>query len=105
MPRRLAATFFVLAAALCAARPAYALFEDDEARKRVERLRGEVVENERKVDERLKAIESAVSSASDRSVLIDMSAQLEALKNEMARMRGQLEGLTNQSEVADRRPT
>jgi tol-pal system protein YbgF len=36
-------------------------------------------------------------------VLIDMSSQLEALRNEMARMRGQLEVLTNQQEVADRR--
>jgi len=36
-------------------------------------------------------------------VLIDMSSQLEGLRNEMARMRGQLEVLTNQQEVADRR--
>src|SRR3954469_10421856 len=103
MPRRLATAFFLLATALCAARPAYALFEDDEARKRVDRLRSEVAENQRRVEERLKAIDAAVSTASDRSVLIDMSAQLEALRNEMARMRGQLETLTNQAETADRR--
>src|SRR4051794_2818297 len=103
MARRPATVLLVLAAALCAARPAYALFEDDEARKRVERLRSEVVENQRHVDERLKALDAAMSSASDRGVLIDMSAQLEALRNEMARMRGQLEVLTNQSEVAERR--
>jgi tol-pal system protein YbgF len=103
MPRRLATALFLLATALCAARPAYALFEDDEARKRIDRLRSEVAENQRKVDDRLKAIDAAVSSASDRSVLIDMSSQLEALRNEMARMRGQLEVLTNQAEVADRR--
>ena len=100
---RLAPVIVLLAAALGAARPAYALFEDDEARKRIDRLRSEVAENQRKVDERLKAIDAAVSSASDRSVLIDMSSQLEALRNEMARMRGQLEVLSNQSEVADRR--
>jgi tol-pal system protein YbgF len=103
MPRRLATALFLLATAVCAARPAYALFEDDEARKRVDRLRSEVAENERKIEERLKAIDAAVSSASDRSVLIDMSAQLEALRNEMARMRGQLEVLANQAETADRR--
>src|SRR3954469_1748061 len=103
MPRRLATAFFLLATALCAARPAYALFEDDEARKRVDRLRSEVAENQRRVEERLKAIDAAVSTASDRSVLIDMSAQLEALRNEMARMRGQLEVLSNQAETADRR--
>ena len=103
MLRRLAPVTFLLATLLVAARPAYALFEDDEARKRIDRLRSEVAENQRKVDERLKAIDAAVSNASDRSVLIDMSSQLEALRNEMARMRGQLEVLTNQSEVADRR--
>src|SRR3954462_459637 len=103
MPRRLATALFLLATALCAARPAYALFEDDEARKRIDRLRSEVAENPRKVDDRLKAIDAAVSSASDRSVLIDMSAQLEALRNEMARMRGQLEVLANTAETADRR--
>src|SRR4051794_10360683 len=103
MARRPATVLLVLAAALCAARPAYALFEDDEARKRVERLRSEVVENQRHVDERLKALDAAMSSASDRGVLIDMSAQLEALRNEMARMRGQLEVLSNQAETADRR--
>jgi tol-pal system protein YbgF len=103
MPRRLATALFLLATAVCAARPAYALFEDDEACKRIDRLRSEVAENQRKVDDRLKAIDAAVSSASDRSVLIDMSAQLEALRNEMARMRGQLEVLTNTAETADRR--
>jgi|SRR4051812_6929564 tol-pal system protein YbgF len=103
MPRRLAPAALVLLAALCAARPAYALFEDDEARKRVDRLRSEVADNQRKVEERLKALDAAMSNASDRSVLIDMSSQLEALRNEMARMRGQLEVLANQSETADRR--
>jgi tol-pal system protein YbgF len=103
MPHRLASALFVVATALCVARPAYALFEDDEARKRVDRLRGEVTENQRKVEERLKAIDAALSSASDRSVLIEMSAQLEGLRNEMARMRGQIEVLANQSDTADRR--
>src|SRR5436190_22535075 len=100
MPRRLATALFLLAMALCAARPAYALFEDDEARKRIDRLRGEVAENQRKIDERLKAIDASVSSASDRSVLIEMSSQLEALRNEMARMRGQPEVIANQADNA-----
>src|SRR3954464_9782301 len=96
MPRRLATALFLLVTALSAARPADALFEDDEARKRVDRLRSEVAENQRRVEERLKAIDAAVSTASDRSVLIDMSAQLEALRNERARIRGQPMGLSIQ---------
>ena len=103
MPRRLAPAALLLLAALCAARPAYALFEDDEARKRVDRLRSEVADNQRKVEERLKQLDAAVSNATDRSVLIDMSSQLEGLRNEMARMRGQLEVLANQVETADKR--
>jgi len=103
MRRRLAFAFVLLATAWCAARPAYALFDDEEARRRIDILRNEVAENQRRVEERLKGLDAAVSAASDRGVLIDISAQLEALRNEMARMRGQMEMLTNQAETADRR--
>src|SRR5829696_980820 len=99
MPRR-APVLFVLAMALCAARPAYALFEDDEARKRVDRLRSEVAENQRRVDEYLKKLDASVNAAGDRSVLIDISSQLENIRNDMARMRGQLEMIANQADTA-----
>jgi tol-pal system protein YbgF len=89
--------------ALCAARPAYALFEDDEARKRVDRLRSEVAENQRRVDEYLKKLDASVNAAGDRSVLIDISSQLENIRNDMARLRGQLEMIANQADTADRR--
>jgi len=82
---------------------AQGLFDDNEARRRVDLLRNQVAENQRLVDERLKALDAAINAASDKSVLIDISAQLEALRGEMARMRGQVEVLNNQMEVADRR--
>src|SRR5205814_5388458 len=99
--RRAAAAFFLLAA--LAAKPAFALFDDEEARRRIEVLRQEVTENQRQVAEQLKKLDSALSSASDRSALLQISQQVETLSNELARMRGQLETLANQAETAERR--
>jgi len=82
---------------------AQGLFDDNEARRRVDVLRQEVTENQRQVAEQLKKLDAAVSAASDRSALIQLSTQVENLSNEMARMRGQLEVLGNQAETADRR--
>jgi tol-pal system protein YbgF len=66
---------------------------DDEARRRIELLR-------QQVDERLSKIEQA---AGDRSALLEFASQMEALRTDIANMRGQLEVLQNQAEVADRR--
>jgi len=82
---------------------AQGLFDDNEARRRIELLRQEFAENQRQVAEQLKKLDAAVSSASDRSALIQLAAQVENLNNELARMRGQLEVLGNQVETADRR--
>src|SRR6266850_921803 len=82
---------------------AQGLFDDNEARRRIELLRQEFAENQRQVAEQLKKLDAAVSSASDRSALIQLATQVENLNNELARMRGQLEVLGNQVETADRR--
>src|SRR5437899_455298 len=82
---------------------AQGLFDDNEARRRVELLRQEFTENQRQVAEQLKKIEAALAGASDRSALIQLATQVETLNNELARMRGQLEVLGNQAETADRR--
>src|SRR6266850_609732 len=82
---------------------AQGLFDDNEARRRIELLRQELAQSQREVTEQLKKLDAAVSSASDRSALIQLSTQVEALNNELARMRGQLEVLGNQAETADRR--
>jgi len=99
--RRIAAALLLLGS--LAARPAYALFDDEEARRRIEVLRQEMVENQRQVAEQLKKIDAALSSAADRAPLLQLASQLDALNNELARMRGQIETLTNQSETAERR--
>ncbi len=96
----------VLAALCCAfALPAAAqgLFDDGEARRRIEILRGQLNEHTRAVDERLAKIEAAVSGAGDRSAILELASQIDALRGDMARLRGQVEVLTNQAELAERR--
>ena len=53
--------------ALLAAGPVFAqgLFDDNEARRRVEALRQQMVENQRIADERLSKMETAVAGATD----------------------------------------
>ena len=79
---------------------AQGLFDDAEARRRIDTLRQQLDANQRAIDERLARIESA---ATDRGALLEISSQLEAMRNDVARMRGQLEVLGNQAEVADKR--
>jgi tol-pal system protein YbgF len=102
MARGLALAALALAGWLAAA-PAFALFDDEEARRRIEVLRQEMTENQRQVAEQLKKLDAVLSSASDRSALLQIATQVETLNNELARMRGQLETLTNQAETAERR--
>jgi len=99
--RHLAAAVFALAAAA----PCFAqgLFDDNEARRRVEAVRQQLVEQNRLIEERMTKVESAVAGASDRSAMLDLASQIEALRADIAKMRGQLEVATNQIEVADKR--
>ena len=72
---------------------AQGLFDDNEARRRIDVLRSEVSENQRQVAEQLKKLDATLSSASDRSALLQIANQVETLNTELARMRGQLETL------------
>jgi tol-pal system protein YbgF len=82
---------------------AQGLFDDNEARRRVEALRQQVTESQRLIDERLVRMEATVSAATDRSAVLELSSQIEALRGDIARMRGQLEVVSNQVENADKR--
>ena len=85
-----------LAACLWLPGLAFALFDDDVARARIEELRKQVEATSRLFEERLSKVE-------DRRALVDLAAQIEALRSEIARMRGQLEVVQNQIETADKR--
>ena len=75
---------------------AWALFDDDVARSRIEELRKRVEATAKLVEERFARLE-------DRRALVDLAAQIEALRADIARMRGQLEVLQNQADNADKR--
>src|SRR5690348_11625864 len=76
---------------------------DEEARRRIETLRQQVETNQRTLDERLGKIEQSSSAAADRTAILDLSSQLDSLRNDMAKLRGQIEVLTNQIETASQR--
>src|ERR1051326_8742516 len=81
---------------------ALALFDDEEARRRIELLRQQVEESSRTIDARLTKIEQM---AGDRSALLEFSSQMELLRNELASMRGQLEQIANTTETLNKRQT
>lgn len=93
----------VLAMALAWPAAGQGLFDDQEARRRVEILRGQLNDHTKAVDERLSRIEASVSGASDRSALLELASQIDSLRGDIARMRGQVEVLAHQAEVAERR--
>lgn len=74
------------------------MFDDEEARKAITDLRVQVEANQKAAEERLGKIESQVQ---DRS--IDAARQFDELRQELARLRGQLEVQAHQLETLDRR--
>jgi len=99
---RLAGRAALVAVLLCAAGPVAhaALFDDEQARARIEALRKQTAATQQAVDERLAKIEAEVR---DRRALVDLASQIDALKADLARMRGQIEVLLNQSETSEKR--
>ena len=79
---------------------AQGLFDDNEARRRVDALRQQMDANQRAVEERLGKIESA---ATDRGAILELSSQINALREDLARLRGQVEVLSNQADIAEKR--
>lgn len=79
-----------------------ALFDDEEARRRIELLRQQLEAQNRSIDERLAKIEQL---AGDRSSLLEFASQMEQLRNDVASMRGQVEVLANQAETLTKRQT
>ena len=89
---------FAIAVALAgAAAPARAgLFDDEEARRQIANL-------QRVVDAQQKRLEGIEAEARDRRALLDLATQIELLRGDLAKMRGQLELLANQADNADKR--
>lgn len=82
--------------AACFALPAYGqgFFDDNVARQRIDDLRKQVEAAAKLADER---------RVEDRRALLELASQIEALRGEIARMRGQFEVNQNQLETVDKR--
>jgi tol-pal system protein YbgF len=74
-----------------------ALFGDDD---KLNALRAQVDANQKAIDERLSKLEAR---AADRGSILDLAGQLDQLRSDLARLRGQVEVLTNQIETAEKR--
>jgi tol-pal system protein YbgF len=97
LTRGAAALALALASASTAAQ---GLFDDNEARRRVDVLRQTIEANQKLIDERLTKLEAG---AADRNAMLELASQMNAIRDDLARMRGQLEVLANQAESADKR--
>jgi tol-pal system protein YbgF len=100
MRQAIKAALVVAALGAATGAAAQGLFDDNEARRRVELLRQSIETSQRAMEERLTKLEGA---AGDRGAMIELSGQLEALRGEISRMRGQIEVLANQVDTADKR--
>jgi tol-pal system protein YbgF len=95
-PQRAPAVAFLLIAVTLTIAPARAaLFDDDEARKRIDVLRGRVDQ----LDERLNALEATVKSQG----LVDLLRDIEQIKADVAKLRGQQEVFSYELEQAQKR--
>lgn len=94
---RLAPLAVLLFAAQLAAPARGALFDDEEARRRIEGLKNRVDLIERSLAQRLDALESKAAG------LADLFRDVEQIKSDIAKLRGQYEVLTYELEQAQKR--
>lgn len=75
------------------------MFDDEEARKQILQLRSQMADTQRALDQRVGELEA---QARNRSI-IDLFNQVETLRTEFARLRGQIELLQNETENTQKR--
>jgi tol-pal system protein YbgF len=96
-PRVLAAV--ALAGFLLALPVRAALFDDDEARKRIEATNQRIAQVQKQLDERIAALETQLKSQG----LVELFSQVEQLKSDVAKLRGQIEVVTYEQEQQQKR--
>lgn len=90
---------FVVSMVLLSATAQAGLFDDEEARKQVAETKRRVEEVNRQLDARIVELESTIKSQG----LLDLFTQIEALKSDIAKLRGQIEVLSNEMESTQKR--
>jgi len=93
------AAWVALAVALIALPARAALFDDDEARRRIEQTNLRIAQVQKQIEDRLASIELQLKNQG----LVELFGQVEQLKSEVARLRGQIEVLNNESEQTQKR--
>lgn len=99
LPKSLLAVTAVAMGLLLSVSAHAGLFDDEEARKQVLQLRTQLSDTQRALDARIAELEA---QARNRSI-IDLFNQVETLKAEFARLRGQIELLQNEMENTQKR--
>ena len=93
------AAWVALAVAFIALPARAALFDDDEARRRIEQTNLRLAQVQKQIEDRLASIEVQLKNQG----LVELFGQVEQLKSEVARLRGQIEVLNNESEQTQKR--
>jgi tol-pal system protein YbgF len=93
---RVAALAFALAAS-CSARAG--LFDDDEARRRIDQLRQELAQQGKDNEARIQKLEGQLSHIG----VVELVQQIEQLNEQIARLRGQIEVLANENQQLQKR--
>ena len=89
-----------IAFALAAAAPARAgLFDDDEARRRIDALRQELAQQGKDNEARIQKLEDQIGHIG----VVELVQQIEQLNQEIARLRGQIEVLGNENQQLQKR--
>jgi len=95
-----AARLLLAGALALAAAPAFAgLFDDDEARRRVEQLKQELSQQGRDNEARIARLEEMIRNIG----VVELVRQLEQINAELARLRGQIEVLSNENQQLQKR--
>ena len=89
----------LLLAALAAAPARAALFDDEEARKRIDATNQRVTQLQKQLEDRMQALEAQLKSQG----LVELFNQIELLKADAARLRGQIEVLNFEQAEAQKR--
>ena len=98
LPRRLR-LLCASVAFVAATQAAAALFDDEEARRRIESTSQRLTQVQKQLEDRIAALEAQLKSQG----LVDLFNQVEQLKSDVARVRGQIEVLNHELEQAQKR--
>ena len=93
------ATLAIVALSVAASSAQAALFDDNEARARIAEVDRRLAQTQKELEDRIAALESTIKSQG----LVDLFNQIEQIKSEVARLRGQTEVLTYELEQAQKR--